>query len=188
MHGSIPAKSRSRDVPWVLANVYNHFAILGGAISSHGIWISENFFSKSITDFSSAEAILVVWKLWNKLHQTNVTLIHCHNAVRLRTKNCQITFHWHFTNKMTKAFGGRYYKFKVTSFSKFKICFSGPKTRQEATRLTILGLRIKGKHRPKSKLQDWKVNQVLKNQNTLPRSRTAFWHDNALFKTWIIAL
>ena len=54
MHGNIPAKSSSGEVPWLFEYTFSHSWMWAGAISSHGMWISASFLSRSLTEFTSS--------------------------------------------------------------------------------------------------------------------------------------
>ena len=53
VHGNIPAKSSSGEVPWLFEYTFSHSWMWAGAISSHGMWISASFLSRSLTEFTS---------------------------------------------------------------------------------------------------------------------------------------
>lgn len=53
VHGNIPAKSSSGEVPWLFEYTSSHSWMWAGAISSHGMWISASFLSRSLTEFTS---------------------------------------------------------------------------------------------------------------------------------------
>lgn len=59
VHGNIPVRSKSRVVPWLLANISSQSWIFRGAISSQGILMSANFDSKSATDCISAKELIL---------------------------------------------------------------------------------------------------------------------------------
>lgn len=53
VHGNIPAKSSTGEVPWLFEYTFSHSWMWAGAISSHGMWLSASFFSRSLTEFTS---------------------------------------------------------------------------------------------------------------------------------------
>ena len=53
VHGNLPAKGSSVEVPWLFEYKFSHLCMWVGAISSHGMWISASFLSRSLSEFTS---------------------------------------------------------------------------------------------------------------------------------------